>query len=545
MLGAASVTENLRFLILEVRRQVDRTREYLARPSRELLESALARDDYIDNLKGIIQRKCFTLAADASREDPMSVEFLKAIDVVAMNLERIADFCESILGQVDHVERPEVLARYDFTPLFDAVLAGVSRVEEAVLQRSVQLALEICRVEPQLDRLHAGLFQRVLQELKQGQEAQAHLTILFISHYLERMGDSLLNVGEAVLSASVGERVKVDQFLALEDSLEAVRADRSIEDVELENLAETRSGCRVTRVSDRDDEEQRPVIFKEGRPGKLGEEKRNLERWAELMPGLVPQVNFFFERGETSAILYEYLPGATFEKLLLQPDSAGLDLALRELRATLQAVWTKTRRDEAASAGFLRQLADRLGDVYAVHPAFRERGAHIGSVDILPFEELLARARSIESRLLPPFSVLVHGDLNVDNIILDPRERAIRFIDLHRSTMMDYVQDVSVFLVSNYRTQVFRAPIRDRIQRVILEFYEFARSFAVEHGDRTFGARLALGLARSFASSTRFILDEEFARSMFLRARYLLEQLLARDPAGIQAFEVPREALVD
>ena len=92
---------------------------------------------------------------------------------------------------------------------------------------------------------------------------------------------------------------------------------------------------------------------------------------------------------------------------------------------------------------------------------------------------------------------------------------------------------------SNYRLQIFDAPLRRRIMVLTREFYSFAAAFAKKSGDKTFELRLALGLARSFASSTRFILDKSLARAMFLRARYLLEQLLAVDLKDPTSFRVP------
>jgi hypothetical protein len=104
---------------------------------------------------------------------------------------------------------------------------------------------------------------------------------------------------------------------------------------------------------------------------------------------------------------------------------------------------------------------------------------------------------------------------------------------------MDYVQDVSVFMVSNYRLQIFDAPMRRRIMELTHDFYRFASDYARKSGDRTFELRLALGLARSFASSTRFILDKSLARAMFLRSRYLIEQVLATKTADAKAYRVP------
>ena len=71
------------------------------------------------------------------------------------------------------------------------------------------------------------------------------------------------------------------------------------------------------------------------------------------------------------------------------------------------------------------------------------------------------------------------------------------------------------------------------------DFYTFSASYAKQSQDKTFELRLALGLARSFATSTRFILDKTLARTMFLRARYLLERVLEADPKRPQSFRVP------
>ena len=71
------------------------------------------------------------------------------------------------------------------------------------------------------------------------------------------------------------------------------------------------------------------------------------------------------------------------------------------------------------------------------------------------------------------------------------------------------------------------------------DFYRIARRYADKVGDDTFELRLALGLARSFATSTRFILDKSLARNMFLRARFLIEQVLAVDPKKAAKYKIP------
>ena len=81
--------------------------------------------------------------------------------------------------------------------------------------------------------------------------------------------------------------------------------------------------------------------------------------------------------------------------------------------------------------------------------------------------------------------------------------------------------------------------LRQRILSQGCSMYDFSASYAHKIGDSTFNLRLALGLARSFATSTRFVLDKKLARAMWLRARYLIELVLATNPKQVGKFRVP------
>ena len=185
----------------------------------------------------------------------------------------------------------------------------------------------------------------------------------------------------------------------------------------------------------------------------------------------------------------------------------------------------------------------RMPDVYAVHPEYRQVRSRLCAASIPSFDQQMRRAGKLESRIRAPFAVYIHGDFNVDNVIYDPLDKRINFIDLHRSDYMDYVQDVSVFMVSNYRLHILDRPLRQRIYRVARDFCAMARRFARKSGDTTFEIRLALALARSFATSTRFILDTSLADGMFLRARYLLDRVLETPAERIERFRTPVKEL--
>lgn len=526
----AAVHENFRFLVLEVKNQVLATQEILRDQAQSLVSKLFARDDYIDNLKSVIENKCYRLLGNEKLEKK-KVDRLRGVLVATANLERIADFAVNIVGQLQYLEDRDVLEHFGPDPFFTKVVDSLTLVEDAVLDVHMAKALQLCRSEVDIDELYAKVFRSIMDELREGRGPEDLVTSLFVYRYFERMGDSLLNVGEAAIFAAAGEKLKISQYQSLAETLEEV--DLSINDVDYEGIWETRSGARIgTLHSPEGDEGGRWIIFKEGRRQKVLEEKEGLERWEEVMPGLPPKIFGFHEHGDMASLLLEYLQGETLQKLVLRapPErvKAGLTLAFE----TIATVWTRTLEPKACKAKFVRQLKKRLPDVLKVHPEFSTPHSRVGAMHNLSFDELLDQAAPFDDELSAPFRLLIHGDFNTDNLIINPEQGEVHYIDLHRAKPSDYLQDVSVFIVSNFRLPVRESEPRRRLNAVTLEFFRFARDFAGKNDDETFHARLALGLARSFFTSTRFELNEDFSKTMFLRAVYLLERLVAHRNSG-------------
>jgi phosphate uptake regulator len=546
----AGVRENFKFLALEVIKLIEDTRRLLVDPRDDVMGKIAPRDDYVDNLKSLIENKCFRLLTNEELDEG-TINLIRAINVATNNLERIADFGVNIVGQLRYLGAYDILHRYDPMPFFEAILGSLAVVEDALFRRDMSLALRICRAELEIDELYAAVFRQIMADLRNGDGPEDLVTTLFIYRYLERAGDSLLNIGEAAIFATVGEKLKVSEFQALEESLAHADVEFDVSEVDYHGIWETRSGSRIGMVRSHD-AGQRSVVFKEGRTKKVLEEKLALERWEQLEPGLPPQLFGYHDHGEKASLLLEYLQGHTFQRLMLDTDGRTCSIAYLMIVETIGRVWGRTLERKRCKPKFMRQIDSRLPDVFKVHPGFRTPDSHVGGLEIPGFETLLREARTLDAELVAPFKVLIHGDFNTDNIIVNLTARRVHLIDLHRSRPFDYVQDVSVFIVSNFRLKIFDAGPRRRLDQVTLEFYEFARQFAADHGDASFDARLALGLARSLLTSTRFEMDRVFSRTMMLRARYLLERMLAHrataraDGVAVDwgAFKLDRATLV-
>ncbi|HML59851.1 PhoU domain-containing protein [Solidesulfovibrio sp.] len=537
------IVTNFQFLLVEIERQVEAAMAVIEKHDERAIAKIEARDDYIDNLKSVIENGCFATLLGAERLTAPETARVRALNIIGNNLERVGDHVVNVVRQTRHYDEPECIKRYAYKPFFAEVKKALEWTPKAVLERDMSAALKICRCELHLDRLYKEQFDRIRDELRSGFQTGDLLTTLFIFRYLERMGDALLNVGEAAIFAITGDKFKIHQFTALKDILTESGHELPLTEIDFESIWGTRSGCRIGRVADRDGkgESGREVIFKDGDTAKLRKEASNIEHWEGLMPGLVPRVEAFREGRKSSSMLIELLPGQTIQDIALGGELPLLRRALSAQCRVAGEIWKKTLERAAVPAGTMAQLRSRLGEVLTVHPGFRSLPRAIGNYALPNLDDALRGAEAVEAGLAAPFTVLLHGDYNSNNILYDAAEDRIHYIDLHRSAPGDLAQDTSVFMVSNFRLPVFDASRRRILNAIIAEFFEFARGFAARNGDDTFELRVALGLARSYITSTRFELSERFSRLMFSRGMYLLGRVAGHAGAPA-AFRLPLAA---
>lgn len=536
-----SIRDNLRFLITEVDSQVSNLQIYFETYSVTVAKRIIDRSGYTYNLKTSIHSSCLGKIAQ-NKNARSEASLLRSLETIATDLDRIAELCRDCIHQVGYLQDTNHLPSSLYVSLLERIAKGIRMTYTAIDKSDTKLALRMGRIEGKLDCAYGKLLKKHSRDLKRKKKKHTEdlITALFVAHFIEQMGDVLLNISEAIISANMGQPFNTDRYHSLQASVEQLSGADNDSEVVLEKVAETRSGSGISGLSTTDqDGNEYLAIFKDGLKRKVREEREGVENWHEIYPGLAPKILSHHKRGESAALLIEHLAGLTFEQILLHEPAKLLNQSMQQLQKTLKSIWCETRSKKRVSANYMQQLEKRLDDVYALHPEFKQGNSQICKLSVASFDVLLRQARDYEKQLNAPFSVYIHGDFNVDNIIYDPMERKINFIDLHRSSYMDYVQDISVFMVSNYRLRVVDPELRRRILDQSQVFYNFAAAYAKKHGDTSFDLRLALGLARSFATSTRFVLDKTLARAMWLRARYLIESVLATDVKQMQNFHLP------
>ena len=556
MVTFEGLEENITFMVAEVERQARATLNFLDTPSHPLYDHIVGRDDYIDNLKTVIENKCyghFHKQQEGRGLDKAKSNRVRAIQVMCVNLERVADFCVNIVKQTNYLTDHSFLHSYAYREMFAEIESCLSRVLPAFQQADISGALSVCRAEYGLDRMYKVGFDRIMGELRTGKNVQNLITVLFIFRYLERIGDSLLNVGEALIFSILGERIKIEQFEALQQTLTKTGFAGGLSSVDFKAIWGTRSGCRIGKVDSRPGMAEGDTggpgvdplgsIYKEGARSKILAEKAGLELWAKTYPGLVAGVFGCHEDGDKASLLVEFLPGCNLDEVLLTAGEDVLQNALFIMTQTVQDIWETTRTPAPVPAAFMAQLSSRMDAVLQIHPGFRRPAKAVCGHEVPGTTELLAACAEVEAELSSPFSVLIHGDFNVNNMVYNHQNQRLYYLDVHRSRQFDYVQDASVFLVSNYRMPVFETQLRARIHWIMEEFLAFARAFAKDKADATFEARMALALARSLFTSTRFELNPAFSRGMCQRAHYLMERVAEHRSRPWQDFVLPERVL--
>ncbi|MFT5210538.1 MAG: phosphate uptake regulator/tRNA A-37 threonylcarbamoyl transferase component Bud32 [Flavobacterium sp.] len=522
------VNTDLQFLVLEVKKQARASQSMVEKPTEKKLERIKVREDYVENLKNTLENKSYYNIHKTVKET-RQMNYFRALITITSNLERCGDFFAHIGVQMTHVKRiksfePFILKRY-----YQVIYKALDLIYPALTEHDLDLANRICDYEQELDDYYDVSYELARTKLKQGRNFEDMLTLMNILRYLERAGDCFLNIGEAILDIHVGQKMGIRQFRNLRRGLESQSIDIRADHVEFKPIMNTRSGCHVARITDKNAVDRpRSVFYKEGAKAKIDEEVSGLKLWQDKQPSRVPKILWYDPRRQHSTILLEYIEGQDMLDILIS-SKTKLHQALEILTEGLTATWKANIKKKRIETNFIDQLGHRWADVSSVHDQLSE--------DFPNLKSAIENASKIEEKLKSPFATLIHGDFNVDNIIFQLKEEKMYYVDVRRSNFGDYVQDVSVFLISNLRVPIFSKDIRKRLNEANSRVFDCASKFAQENGDQLFEIRMAFGLVRSMITSTRFLFDKKFSSDLIRRAIGILDDV-NESGSDLKAFKI-------
>ncbi|WP_289129441.1 phosphate signaling complex protein PhoU, partial [uncultured Clostridium sp.] len=169
-------------------------------------------DDKVDELNRKIEEQCLKLMA---MESPVATDLRKIFTTskIVTDLERMADYAVDICKIAQRVEL-DVLGE-ECEPIWqmvDILRKMIKKSIEAFVANDVEAAYEICKMDDEVDILYRGLFNDMLKKMAKDESIiNKGAQMLFVSKYLERVGDHVTNICEWIIFSSKGDYVDLNE----------------------------------------------------------------------------------------------------------------------------------------------------------------------------------------------------------------------------------------------------------------------------------------------------------------------------------------------
>ena len=203
----------LRSYVLEmgglVEDQIAQAVRALIERDEQLARATIERDHTVNRLDVEIDDlslKLLALHQPAARDLRLITTALK----ITTDLERIGDLATHIAERVlELVKEPPLKRSVDIPAISSVASSMVHRSLDAFVRDDIELALEVCASDDDIDTLHAELVRELLEIMREDPASIGRtMRVLFVSKYLERIGDHATNIAEMVIFMVKGQSIR-------------------------------------------------------------------------------------------------------------------------------------------------------------------------------------------------------------------------------------------------------------------------------------------------------------------------------------------------
>jgi phosphate transport system protein len=176
-------------------------------------ERVAAADRRLDALQREIEGLAVTTIA---RRQPVAVDLRELIGAMRMvnDLERIGDFAKNIAKRVaaltNDFRANGVMPQFEL--MARQVIGQLTSVLESYERRDVGKALEVWRKDQDIDALNNSLFRTLLTHMMEDPRSiSSCIHLLFCAKNIERMGDHITNIAEAIYYIVEGREIEEER----------------------------------------------------------------------------------------------------------------------------------------------------------------------------------------------------------------------------------------------------------------------------------------------------------------------------------------------
>ena len=196
-----------------VEKQIYNSIKALKNHDNDLANEVIKGDDIIDDFQRDIEEKCIKIMAT---ESPVAKDLrsLYTTSKIVTDLERMADHAvdiAKIATRIDGIKLSEEVAN-SILEMVEIVTSMIKKSIEAYINKDVEYAYEICNMDDKVDSIYRELFEIAIKRMISDKELVNQGTqILFVSKYLERIGDHVTNICEWIIFLKKGKYVDLNE----------------------------------------------------------------------------------------------------------------------------------------------------------------------------------------------------------------------------------------------------------------------------------------------------------------------------------------------
>lgn len=205
------LTEQLIALSALVEESVKRAVQSLEEGSSQLAHQVIEDDKIIDNKEIDIEEEClkiFALHQPVARD----LRFLVAVLKINNDLERIGDLAQNICKHAIRIlNKPLIEKNFNrsILEIYNKVLPMLKDSLDSIVNLDADTANRILIADDEVDRLHRGFAQEMVEEIKKNPDKiETLIHYLHIARHLERIADHTTNIAEDIIYLTTGEIVR-------------------------------------------------------------------------------------------------------------------------------------------------------------------------------------------------------------------------------------------------------------------------------------------------------------------------------------------------
>lgn len=201
----ANLIEQMTEMGNNVYQRIDETIAALRTMDLDKAAEVAGSDNEIDQMEHKIEQICMNLIA---RQQPIASDLrmiaacLKILTDIEREADQCADICEILtIGELN----TNSLAITHVVQMLEAAREMFRKSMDVFLSHDVEAAREICRSDDYVDDMFSKIILEVCGIITQApQNVMREVDLLFISKYIERMGDHATNIAEWVIYMETG-----------------------------------------------------------------------------------------------------------------------------------------------------------------------------------------------------------------------------------------------------------------------------------------------------------------------------------------------------